>query len=312
MTLLYSDDRYLEHDTGPHPERSDRLRAIVEHLHTSGLWDRCQVQELRPATIDQVAMIHERDYVAQVQEFCEAGGGHIDVDTVLCSASYEVALLAAGAGVAAVDQVVGNGADRTALCLVRPPGHHATPRYAMGFCVFNNIAVAARHAVANHGLQRVLIVDWDVHHGNGTQEAFYADPQVAFLSIHRFPFYPGTGEPSEKGEGEAVGLTCNLPVGYGTPRDVYLNLFRTHFDELVQRFRPQLMLVSGGYDAHHADPIGSLGLQTEDFGTLSDIVLDAADEHADGRLISFLEGGYDLDALADCVGLHTECLLARD
>jgi len=311
MTLLYYDERFLDHDTGAHPERADRLSYSVEHLKAQGTWDRCTPGEWEPATAEQVQMVHDAGYVDAIRRFCEAGGGHIDVDTVVSAESYEVALLAAGAGIAAVDAVVGRGEDRTAMCLVRPPGHHATPSCAMGFCLFNNIAVAARQAVRQHGLERVLIVDWDVHHGNGTQEAFYADGQVAYLSTHRFPFYPGTGEANESGAGEGEGLTCNLPVVFGTPRDVYLGLFQRHLRELAERHRPELVLVSAGFDGHAEDPIASLGLETEDFAALTDLALDVADEHADGRLISFLEGGYDLAALAESIQVHLERMLAR-
>lgn len=311
VTLIYYDDRFLDHDTGTHPERAERLRFTVRHLQETRTWGRCRLGELKPATVEQVQRVHAPAYVDSVRAFCAAGGGHIDVDTVVGPASYEIALLAAGTGISAVDAIVGRGEDRTAACLVRPPGHHATTRYAMGFCLLNNIAVAARHAVEAHGLERVLIVDWDVHHGNGTQETFYTDPRVAMLSIHRFPFYPGTGGADETGEGDSAGLTCNLPVAFGTPRGVILDLFRRHLVELADRFQPQLVLQSAGYDGHRDDPIASLGLETEDFGILTDLVLDVADRYAEGRTISFLEGGYDLVALATSIQLHLERMLAR-
>jgi acetoin utilization deacetylase AcuC-like enzyme len=308
MTLVYCDDRFLDHDTGSHPERAERLRAIIEYMKAAGQWERCGQGRMRPATVDEVARVHERDYIESVRRFCAAGGGHIDVDTVLCPASYDVALLAAGAGVEAVNQIVGHGADKTAVCLVRPPGHHATARFAMGFCVFNNIAVAARQAIAEHGVERVMIIDWDVHHGNGTQETFYEDPRVAFLSAHRFPFYPGTGSADER---DPLGLTCNLPIMLGTPRDVYLELIDTHATKLAERFRPELVLVSAGYDGHAADPIGSIGLENDDFAALSRLCLHVAEKYAAGRCISFLEGGYNLRVLAECNALHVEAMLGE-
>jgi acetoin utilization deacetylase AcuC-like enzyme len=216
--------------------------------------------------------------------------------------------LAAGAACDAVDRVL-SGEDRTALCIVRPPGHHALPERAMGFCLFNSIAIAARCAVDKHNLDRVLIVDWDVHHGNGTQDIFYADGRVGFFSIHRWPFYPGTGASDETGTGTGLGMTRNVPVPFGTSRDAYRDAFRDGLEEIAARIKPQLVLVSAGFDAHREDPIGSLGLEVEDFGVLTKDVLDVASVHSGGRVVSLLEGGYNVERLAESVALHLEGLL---
>jgi len=221
-----------------------------------------------------------------------------------------VALAAAGACVAAVDAVM-HGPDRTALCLVRPPGHHATPTHSMGFCLFNNIALAADHASAAHSLTRILVVDWDVHHGNGTQDIFFADPGVMFFSIHRYGhgFYPGTGAADETGTGPGLGYTVNMPVRYGASRPNYHAAFVSALEKAADKIRPELVLLSAGFDAHRRDPIGSLGLETEDFVALTRLVRQVAETHADGRVVSCLEGGYDLQALAESVQVHLEGLI---
>jgi acetoin utilization deacetylase AcuC-like enzyme len=219
-------------------------------------------------------------------------------------------MLAAGCACDATERVV-RGEDTQAVCLVRPPGHHAMIGHALGFCIFNNIAVAARTAIDSLGLNRVLIVDWDVHHCNGTQATFWEDPQVGVLSIHRWPFYPGTGDEDEIGGGPGLGTTLNLPVQFGTPRKDYLTRFCDNLDRFAAQIKPELVLISAGYDTHRVDPVGNLGLETEDFITLTNAVLDVASTYADGRVISVLEGGYNPDALADCITVHVEEMLKR-
>jgi acetoin utilization deacetylase AcuC-like enzyme len=310
MTLLYYDPIVLTHNTGRHPECAERILPAVRHLHFVALDERCRRPSWEPVSIERLRRVHGERYIQSVQGFARLGGGWIETDTVLSPQSYDVALVAAGAVCDAVERVL-RGEDKRAFCLIRPPGHHALAESAMGFCLFNNVAVAARTATAELGLERVLIVDWDVHHGNGTQDAFWEDPQVAFLSIHRFPFYPGTGDRDETGAGEGLGATLNLPIKYGTPRADYLSLFTSRLGEFAARIQPQLVLVSAGFDAHHADPIGSLGLESEDFAALTRVVLDVADTYADGRLVSVLEGGYDPDAMTECVECHLTELLAR-
>jgi acetoin utilization deacetylase AcuC-like enzyme len=231
------------------------------------------------------------------------GGGRFDSDTVVSSRSYEVALSAAGAAVAAVDAVL-EQPGRRAFCLIRPPGHHATQNRAMGFCLFNNIAIAAHRAITHHKLERILIVDWDVHHGNGTQDIFYSDPRVMFFSIHRYPFYPGTGAANETGTGPGLGFTRNEPVSFGTSRAEYLKTFEQALADSAAKIDPQLVLMSAGFDAHALDPIGSLGLDTEDFEAMTDSVTKLANAHCQGRVVSLLEGGYNIPILAECIASH--------
>jgi acetoin utilization deacetylase AcuC-like enzyme len=311
MTLLYTDPFFLKHDTGRHPETADRLRSITARLDKTGLAKRCKTGSYKPLTEEVVAKVHAAKQVQAAKQLAEHGGGRIDADTVVSPESFHVGLAAAGACVAAVDAVL-RGTDRTALCLVRPPGHHATPTTSMGFCLFNNIALAANHAKTAHGLSRLLIVDWDVHHGNGTQDIFYEDPQTLFFSIHRYGngFYPGTGAASETGHGNGLGHTLNAPIRFGTPRKEYHARFTRDLENAADKIKPELVLVSAGFDAHTLDPIGSLGLETEDFAILTRQVLDVAKTHAQGRLVSCLEGGYHLDALAESVQAHLEGLLS--
>ncbi|MEX1098172.1 MAG: histone deacetylase [Planctomycetales bacterium] len=307
MPLLYSDPRFLDHHTGNHPESPERLRYLYEYLAGRPVLGRFARKEWAPATPAQLALLHEKSYIEEIREFAARGGGQADVDTVVSEQSYEVARLAAGAAIDAVDEVLA-GRQRQAACLVRPPGHHALARRAMGFCLFNNVALAAAHAKAQHHLERVLIVDWDVHHGNGTQDLFYADERVWFLSAHRYPFWPGTGAASETGTGAGRGTKFNLPVTFGTPRAVYLDRFESLLEDVAARCRPQLVLVSAGFDAHAADPIGSLGLETEDFEPLTRLVRQVADTHCGGRVVSLLEGGYNVPILAECVECHLDAL----
>jgi acetoin utilization deacetylase AcuC-like enzyme len=310
MTLLYYDHRFLDHDIGHHPDRPERLLQIWERLEQTGLAEQCVRPVWLPVSRSRLERVHEPAHIDHMQAFAQRGGGLIDSDTVVSPASADVAQFATGAACDTVDRVVA-GEDKTALCLVRPPGHHALPDRAMGFCLFNNIAVAARVALDEHQLDRVLVIDWDVHHGNGTQDMFYADGRVGFFSVHRWPFYPGTGAADETGTGRGLGTTRNLPIKFGTSRDVYRAKFRREIEDFVARVRPQLVLVSAGFDAHHADPIGSLGLEVEDFAELTQIVRAVADEYAGGRVVSLLEGGYNPPVLAECVETHLRGLMQR-
>lgn len=310
MTLLYADPLFLKHDTGRHPERAERLRAVTSRLEATGLATRCTAGSYRPLSEEAVAQVHAPQLVQQVKQ-AALHGGRLDPDTVVSPDSFAVGLAAAGACVAAVEAVL-KGIDRNALCLVRPPGHHATRTESMGFCLFNNIALAAHRAKSEHELTHILIVDWDVHHGNGTQDIFYEDGAVTFFSIHRYGmgFYPGTGAADETGRGKGHGHVLNMPVRYGTARKEYHAAFRAALEKAADKAKPELVLVSAGFDAHVNDPIGSLGLETEDFATLTREVLDVARTHAGGRLVCCLEGGYDLDALAESVDVHLRELLA--
>jgi len=311
MTLLYTDAYFLKHETGKHPENPDRLRSITARLDKVGLIKKCTAGTYQPLTEDTVRKVHSARMVQTAKQLAEHGGGHLDGDTPICAESFKVALAAAGAAAAAVDAVL-KGTDQTALCLIRPPGHHATPTRSMGFCLFNNIALAAQHARSSHKLTRVLIVDWDVHHGNGTQDIFYEEPEVMFHSIHRYGmgFYPGTGDDTETGKGKGLGYTLNTPIRFGTSRKDYQAAFLKDLHKAADKIKPELVLLSAGFDAHAKDPIGSLGLEVEDFTELTKAVLDVAKSHAKGRLVSCLEGGYNLDALAESVQAHLEELLA--
>ena len=310
MTLLYTDPCFLKHETGYHPERAERIRGLPGRLQQSGLAGRCRRVEFEPISRRRLTRLHAPTYVDQIWAMAKSGGGSADPDTVVSPDSFDVARMAAGAVCDAAERLV-RGEDTQALCLVRPPGHHALPNRAMGFCLFNNIALAARLAVDELALDRVLIVDWDIHHGNGTQAAFWEDPRVGFLSIHRWPFYPGTGRADETGEGPGLGTIRNLPVEFGISRNDYLEAFSHELGQFAAKIRPQLVLLSAGFGGHCQDPVGDLGLQTEDFGAMTNAVLDVAAVHAGGKLLSVLEGGYDPQVLADCVELHLSEMVER-
>jgi acetoin utilization deacetylase AcuC-like enzyme len=252
-------------------------------------------------------MVHGPEYLQTLDRWQAAGGGQVEADTVMCSHSATVARLAAGAGLAAVDAVL-QGTTRAAAALVRPPGHHALPNHPMGFCLLNNVAIAARHAVRTHGLDRVLIVDFDVHHGNGTQDIFWSDGRVAFCSMHRYPFYPGSGAASETGSGAGLGWISNLPIAFGTSRLEIASRFEQTVTRLADEKRPQLVLVSAGFDAHRLDPIGSLGLEHEDFFQFTRLLCSVAETHCQGRIVSLLEGGYNLAELPRSVEQHLRAL----
>ncbi|GAC1306987.1 MAG: histone deacetylase family protein [Isosphaeraceae bacterium] len=304
MLRLYQDSRMNLHVPPPsHPERPERLTALLHWLEKSPLKAGCSTGNIRPATVEELLRVQNQSHLAKLQFFESRGGGQIEADTWMNSGSIESARLAAGACVEAVEGVV-NGPERRAFCIVRPPGHHARPDSAMGFCFFNSIAVAARHATEKLGLERVLIVDWDVHHGNGTQEIFYDDPRVAFFSIHRFPFYPGTGREDETGTGDGLGFTKNMPMRFGTPRKEFLAAFQSSLGGFADRVKPELILLSAGFDAHKADPVGNLGLESEDFEELTEAILAIADMHSGGKIVSVLEGGYNVLKLVESVEAH--------
>ena len=270
----------------------------------------CVEGDAKQATIEHLRAVHDEGTIRRARETCERGGGYLDSDTPVESRSYETALWGAGAGIAAVDDVLA-GRDQNAFCLIRPPGHHATHLHSMGFCLFNNIAIAARHAIDHHHLSRIMIVDWDVHHGNGTQDIFYEDDRVLFFSMHRHPFYPGTGLSSETGTGRGLGYTRNLPIQADTTASDILASFKQSIDQLASKFKPELILLSAGFDAHRLDPIGGLRLDREHFDSMNEHLLDLAEQHCDGKVISMLEGGYNVDVLADCVADHVRELMDR-
>ena len=299
----------LQHDTGlGHPERADRVRAVLNHLGNVDLGDHCHWKTPDPAAVESIAANHEVDYIESVRRLADSGGGYFDADTVISEKSFEAALTASGACIQAVDAVISGNA-KNAFCMNRPPGHHARPSSAMGFCLFNNIAIGARHALKQHGLKRVFIFDWDVHHGNGTQESFYSDSSVFFCSIHQSPLYPGTGMPHERGRGSGEGFTLNLTVSHGTTGEEYERLLDEVVAAAMRDFKPELIMISAGFDAHRRDPLAGVQLEDEDFGMLTRRVMELADGLCQGRIVSVLEGGYDLQGLSGGVDAHLQQLL---
>lgn len=308
MTLFYYDPIFLEHDTGLHPENSQRIPPVMRQLQRDGLIDRCTRPEWVKATTERVCLVHSPRHVQHIEQFADQGGGRIESDTVVSRPSFDVALMAAGAVCDATERVV-RGEHGKAFCLVRPPGHHATPDEPMGFCLFNNVAIGARVATRELGIKRVMIVDFDVHHGNGTQDVFWEDPDVGYFSMHRSNFYPGTGRADETGAGDGIGTTMNVPIRFGTSRDEQLSLFASRLGDFAAKIRPELIMISAGFDSHKNDPIGSLGLESQDFATLTRCICDLAEEYAEGRVVSALEGGYNPNALAESVAIHLGVLL---
>ncbi len=303
------DPIFLEHDTGDHPESAPRMLAAMALLESSGVLARLQRIDNRDATPEEIALAHRPDYVAAVRQAAREGGGWVDPDTLITPRSYEVAARVVGGTLAAVDRVVDRSV-ASAFCLVRPPGHHATPSQAMGFCLFNHVAVAARYARVKHGLARVAIVDFDVHHGNGTQDVFYGDSSVLYVSTHEYPFYPGTGAAREIGAGEGKGYTINIPMPHFSGDAAYRRAFEEIVVPALYRFRPELILISAGYDAHYADEIAHQQLSVDGYGALASLTKTAADELCDGRIVAALEGGYDLVAMPWCVRRTIEILNA--
>jgi len=307
---LVLDPVFERHDTGSsHPERSERVRAIERGLVGSGLADRCM--RIEPEELDEsvLARVHDAAYVARIRATCERGPGFLDTDdTVAGPESPRVARLAAGSLVALCREVADGRLDR-GFAAVRPPGHHAERAIAMGFCLYNNVAVAARWLQEHRGIGKVLVIDWDVHHGNGTQHLFEDDPTVFYFSVHQSPLYPGTGARTERGRGPGEGFTLNVPLAPGSGDDVYLAALSGPLVDAADRFRPDFVLVSAGFDPHEADPLAGLRVSTEAFARATRIVRGVADRHASGRVVSVLEGGYDLDALADSVVAHVGALL---
>lgn len=311
MTVgLVLDPLFEDHDTGPgHPERPERLKSIREALKAAGLVDACSPVALEPAGDDLLSLVHDPAHIRRVEEACSGGERLIDaMDTAVCPESAAIARQAAGSLVSLSERVARGGLDR-GLAVVRPPGHHAERDLAMGFCLFNNVAVAARNLIENAGCSRVLVVDWDVHHGNGTQHIFEDQGDVFFFSVHQSPLYPGTGARSEIGRGEGVGKTLNVPLPAGAGDGPFLDALRDELVPAAEAFRPDFVLISAGFDAHRADPLANLEVTTEAFAEATRIVRRLADNVADGKLVSVTEGGYDLFALAQSTTAHLRALL---
>lgn len=308
--LVYHSD-YLLHDPGAgHPERPARLEAIVSRLQQHGLVDALISVDAQPVDDSWLAQVHTKAYLERLDASAKDAPLYLDPDTGLSKESVRVAKLASGGVLAAVDAVM-SGTVNNAFVAQRPPGHHALPDRAMGFCLINHVAVAARYVQQKYGLKRVLIVDWDVHHGNGTEHMFYADPSVFYFSTHQSPYYPGTGAATDTGSGAGVGTTLNVPVPAGTGDTDIVHIFENRLVPAMDDFQPEFVLISAGFDAHRDDPLASLELSEAGYRELTQIVMAIAAKFADGRIVSLLEGGYDLDALASSVEAHVRTLTGQ-
>ena len=308
VAVVYHED-FLKHATREgHPESPERLKAIMNGLAMEGLLH--QLTRLSPTAASEgtVSLVHTPKYVRWVEERCRDGAECLDRgDTVVCEDSFQVALLAVGATIAAADWVMKDDG-RRAFCAIRPPGHHAEAERAMGFCIFNNIAICARYLQKYHDVGKVMIVDWDVHHGNGTQNTFYEDGSVFYFSVHEYPFYPGTGGPDERGVGDGEGHTMNVPLRAGSDDKEYTEAFRQKLVPAAARFDPDMVMISAGFDAHLDDPMAAMCMTENGFGALTEIVRGIADRYGSGRIISVLEGGYNLSATPASIVRHLRVL----
>jgi acetoin utilization deacetylase AcuC-like enzyme len=306
---------YLAHHAGPgHPESPERLKAIEAHLHKSGLMDQVTMVAVARRSEEELApwidAVHAAGYREAIHRAVPPQGvRYLDADTGLSPGSWPAALAAVGGALSAVDEVMG-GRVNNVFCAVRPPGHHAESRRAMGFCLFNNVAITARYLQQQHKIGKVAIVDWDVHHGNGTQEIFYEDPTVFYVSTHQYPHYPGTGSEGETGRGAGKGFTLNCPMPAGQDDDDYERVFTGTIIPALKRFGPEFILISAGFDAHRDDPLAGMNVTEKGFGELTRVVRQLADGACQGRIVSCLEGGYNLPALARSVEAHLIALLA--
>jgi len=296
--FIYHENFLLHTPPAGHPERPERLESLILHLRKTELWNTMTHIHPAPATEKDILAVHSSAMLAFVRQTAKDGGGLLDEgDTHAVRESFDVAMLAAGAVTNAIDRVL-NGDIGTAFCAVRPPGHHAEGNRPMGFCLFNNVAVGARYAQRVHGVKKIAILDWDVHHGNGTQHIFEEDPTVFYISLHQYPFYPGTGSREERGIREGEGFTLNIPLSAGTGEKRYLAAFADEVVPSLQKYKPELLLISAGFDAHKDDPLGGMELTAESFAKFTHLVKDIA------PVVSVLEGGYNLDALARSVYAH--------
>ena len=305
--LIY-DPEFLKHDTGVHPENPNRLNAILRTLQADEvLWPKLAMVHPKRASIEDLGRCHNEMMILRAQQLSERGAPALDADTRISRESFEVARLAAGAAITAVDGALAEDGGR-AFAVVRPPGHHATPERSMGFCLFNNAGIAARYAQAKYGVETVLIIDWDVHHGNGTQDIFWEDETVFYFSTHQFPFYPGTGAKGEVGAGRGEGYTLNVPLRAQTPARDHRQAFSDALQAIENKFHPDLIIVSAGFDSRRGDLLGGLMLEDIDFSEMTKDALRIADKYSKGRMIGLLEGGYNLDLLGKSVKSHLEAL----
>jgi len=297
--LVY-DPIYLQHDTGEHPENASRLALAMAQLQQANLLPRLAPVGVEAASLADLARVHDPSLVQQVRQLSQRGGGFIDSDTVVGPRSYEAALCAVGGSIVAVRAVLA-GQVQSAFALVRPPGHHATRAEAMGFCLFNNIALGARYALSRHRLNRILIVDWDLHHGDGTAHIFDNDNRVLYFSTHQSPAYPGTGAVREIGQGKGAGFTINVPLRPGAGNAQYVKIYRALLDPVARAFKPELILVSAGFDIYYQDPLGEMKVTPRGFAYLTRILMNIADDCCGGKLVMVLEGGYHIDGLTESV-----------
>ena len=309
QTAVLYDPRYLSHQTGAgHPERPARLSNAITHLERQRWFSR--LERIDPVFCDRhwIETIHSSSYIDRAQIACSSGIGYIDTpDVAVSDSSFEIAMLASGGALAIADSVM-QGTVKNGFAMIRPPGHHAEHDTALGFCLFNNVAITARYLQQNYHLEKILIVDWDVHHGNGTQHSFEQDPSVFYMSLHQYPHYPGTGSYSETGTGAGKGATLNCPMSAGFGDLEYRQAFEDIILPAARAFKPDAVLLSAGFDAHTADPLGNINLSTEFYRWMTSELMEIAEQYSGGRLISLLEGGYDLNALADCISVHVETL----
>ena len=308
-TGIVKDKRYLQHSAGfYHPESPKRLAAIYEMLENSNMsWKFVEI-EPREATHEELAMVHSPSYIKFIAGTAGKDCVFLDPDTATSPETYEISKLAVGGVINAIDSVV-SGEVNNAFAFVRPPGHHAGRDTAAGFCVFNNIAVGAKHAILKHGMQKVLVVDWDLHHGNGTQHIFYNNPNVLYFSTHQYPYYPGTGGLDETGSGKGVGYTINAPLRSGAGDDTYVKIFRRILEPVALKFKPEIILLSAGFDTYYQDPLGGMRVTPEGFTAMTRILLNIADNCCGGRLVAALEGGYHIQGLTKSVKAVLEEML---
>ncbi len=306
--FLYN-DRFLEHNTGTHhPENKQRLIHTIDYLQKQPWYHELSQITPKKAEIENVCAIHTLDYLKRAQSACKNHEKNLDSpDVAISEESFDIALLAAGGGLELADQIMAKKI-QNGFALLRPPGHHAEKEFAMGFCIFNNAAIAASHFQEKYGLERVLILDWDVHHGNGTQHTFEDDPSVLYVSLHQYPYYPGTGASWEMGTGKGAGATLNCPMRAGAGDSEYQEAFTTKIIPKIHDFKPDAVILSAGFDAHACDPLGNINLSTSMYGWMTDRVMELADKYACGRVLSLLEGGYDLQALPECAAIHVDRL----
>lgn len=307
--LIYHPD-FLKHDTGHHPENKLRLIKTIEYLGKIGTLSKLSLIPFEKSTEENLLLVHTQKHVDYVKNSYKQNIRYLDPDTPVSADSYETALLAVGGVLEAVQQVVDKNI-KNAFCLIRPPGHHSTPARSMGFCLFNNVAIAARYLQKHLNHQRILIIDWDAHHGNGTQETFYDDPTILYFSIHHYPFYPGTGSSEEKGAKNGFGYNINVPLPSDSNDSKYLSAFENYLLPAVEKFKPEFILISAGFDAHIEDPLGGMAVTDEGFETLTKIVTGMANKYCNNKIVSVLEGGYNLKTLPKTIATHTKVLMEK-